>query len=140
MAHLTEDVLDSTDNGLVTGSVFLDLSKAFDTVDHQLLLKKLKSLGLDNNSMGWFKSYLSAREQVVSIGNCLSCPKPISVRVPQGSILGPLLFIIYVNDLPQCLRHCEIILYADDTLIYYPAKIAQDVETYLNIDLKTVSQ
>jgi len=140
LAHLTENILDNMDNGLVTGAVFLDLSKAFDTVDHQLLLKKLKSLGLNNNSMDWFKSYLSAREQVVSIGNCLSCPKPISVGVPQGSILGPLLFIIYVNDLPQCLRHCKIILYADDTLIYYSAKTAQDVEIYLNIDLKTVSQ
>jgi len=129
LAHLTETILDNMENGLVTGSVFLDLSKAFDTVDHQLLLKKLNSLGLDNNSMDWLKSYLSAREQVVLIGNCLSCPKPISVGVPQGSILGPLLFIIYINDLPQCLRHCKMILYADDTLIYSSAKTAQDVET-----------
>jgi len=129
LAHLTETILDNMENGLVTGSVFLDLSKAFDTVDHQLLLKKLNSLGLDSNSMDWLKSYLSAREQVVLIGNCLSCPKPISVGVPQGSILGPLLFIIYINDLPQCLRHCKMILYADDTLIYSSAKTAQDVET-----------
>jgi len=129
LAHLTETILDNMENGLVTGSVFLDLSKAFDTVDHQLLLKKLNSLGLDNNSMDWLKSYLSAREQVVLIGNCLSCPKPISVGVPQGSILGPLLFIIYINDLPQCLRHCKMILYTDDTLIYSSAKTAQDVET-----------
>jgi len=129
LAHLTETILDNMENGLVTGSVFLDLSKAFDTVDHQLLLKKLNSLGLDNNSMDWLKSYLSAREQVVLIGNCLSCPKPISVGVPQGSILGPLLFIIYISDLPQCLRHCKMILYADDTLIYSSAKTAQDVET-----------
>ena len=132
LANLTENILDNMDNGLVTGAVFLDLSKAFDTVDHQLLLKKLKSLGLNNNSMDWFKSYLSSREQVVSIGNCLSSPKPITVGVPQGSILGPLLFII---DLPQCLRQCKIILYADDTLIFYSAKTAQDVEIYLNIDL-----
>ena len=85
--------------------------------------------------MDWYKSYLSAPEQVVSIGNCLSCPKPISVGVAQGSILGPLLLIIYDSDLPQCLRHCKIILYADDTPIFYSAKTAQDVEIYLNIDL-----
>ena len=71
LAHLTENILDSMDNGLVTGAVFLDLSKAFDTVKHQLLLKKLGSLGLDNNSMDWFKSYLSDCEQVVLTGNCL---------------------------------------------------------------------
>jgi len=64
----------------------------------------------------------------------------ISVGVPQGSILGPLLFIIYLNDLGQCLRHCTIFLYADETLLYYSAKTAQAVKLYLNVDLKTVSQ
>ena len=81
-----------------------------------------------------FKSYLSAHEQVVLMGNCLSCPKPISVGVPQGSILGPLLFITYVNNHPQCLRQCKMMT------PYYSSKTAQYVGTYLNIDLKTVSQ
>ena len=88
LAHLTDNILDNMDNGLVTGAVFLDLSIAFDTVDHQLLLKKLRSLGLDNNSMDWFKSYLSAREQVVSIGNCLSLLSLSQLEYRRAAYLG----------------------------------------------------
>lgn len=139
LAHLTENILNNMDNGFITGAVFLELSKTFDTVDHQILLKKLHCLGLNKNSMDWFKSYLSDREQVTSIGNCFSSPRPVTVGVPQGSILGPLLFIIYVNDLPQCLEYCKIILYADDTLIYYSAKSTQDVQTFLKEDLESAS-
>ena len=83
--------------------------------------------------------YLSDRKQVSSIENCLSTSRSITIGVPQGSILGPLLFIIYVNDLPRCLNHSKVILCADDTLIYYSAKLAQDVETCLNNDLKSVA-
>ena len=127
------------DNGFITGAVFLDLSKAFDTVDHQILPKKLHCLGLNSNSMEWFKSSLSDREQVTSIGNCLSSSRPVTVGVAQGSILGPLLFIIYANDLPRCLKYCKIIIYADYTLIYYSAKSTQDVKTFLNKDLESAS-
>ena len=128
LAHLTENIPDNVDNGLITGDVFLDLSKAFDTVNHQILLKKLHCSCLNNNSMEWLKFYLSDRVQVTSIGNCLSSSSSVTVEVPQESILGPLLFIIYVNDLRRCLKYCKIILYADDTLIYYSAKSTQDVQ------------
>ena len=107
---ITENILDNMDNGFITDAVFLDLSKAFCTVDHQILLKKLHCLGLNKNSMEWFKSHLSDREQVTSIGNGLSSLMPVTVGVPQGGILGPLLFIVYVNDLPRCLMCCKVIL------------------------------
>ena len=97
------------DNGFITGAVFLDLRKAFATVNHQI-----------ETTMEWFKSSLSDHEQVTSIGNCLSSSRSVTVGVPQGSILGPLLFIIYVND-------------------YYSAKSTQDVQTFLNKDLESAS-
>ena len=118
------------DNSFITGAVFFDLRKTFYTSYHQVLLKKLHCLGLHKNLMEWFKSYLSDREQVTSIGNCLSSLRPVAVGVLQGSILGPLLFIVY--DLPRCFNYCKIILYFDDMLIYYSAKSTQDVQSFLN--------
>ena len=131
--------MDKFDNGLVTGAVFIDLAKAFDTVDHQLLLTKLENIGLDVNAVAWFKSYLSNRSQVTAINQSYSSPRPVPVGVPQGSILGPLLFLVYINDLSNCMKHCKIMQYADDTLIYYSAKSPQDIEIILNEDLKSAS-
>ena len=110
LAFFTDSILDNADNGLITASVFLDLNEAFDTVDHNILLRKLKLIGLDSKSLNWFESYLSNRLQKTSISNTLSSPLPVSVGVPQGSILGPLLFIIYVNEMPNIVKHCKIIL------------------------------
>ena len=87
---------------------------------------------LDVNAVAWFKSYLSNRSQVTAINQSYSSPRarPVPVGVPQGSILGPLLFLVYINDLPNCMKHCKIMQYADDTLIYYSAK--SPIEIVLN--------
>ena len=140
LAFFTNNILENADNGLITASVFLDFSKAFDTVDHAILLCKLKSVRLDDNSLNWFESYLSFRQQVTSIDNTLSSFLPVSVDVPQRSILGPLLFIIYINDMPNIVKHCKILLYADDTLLYYSSKSASDIEKYVNGDVNLISQ
>ena len=106
------------DQGLLTGGVFVDLRKAFDSVDHVLLVNKLMSYGLSNTELNWFRSYLTGRRQVVNFGRELSEPCTITSGVPQGSILGPLLFVIFINDLSVVLEKCNILMYADDTVIY----------------------
>ena len=99
LTYLTDYIRKQMDRGSLTGMVMLDLQKAFDTVDHSILLSKLTAIGLDPTSVSWLESYLSDRSQSVDVGGTRSDPKPISCGVPQGSILGPLLFLIYVNDM-----------------------------------------
>ena len=112
------------DTGSLKGAVLLNLSKAFDRVDHHLLLKKLTNIGLTFATTHWFRSYLTNRSQITSVGNAHSAPTEMPVGVPQGSILGPLLFLIYINDLWDCHLASDIIIYADDTVIYYSSKNA----------------
>ena len=126
----------TVDEGSVAGAAFLDLAKAFDTVDNQRLILKLYSIGFSNHSVEWFKSYFENRCQVTAVGNAHSSSKPVPVGVPQARILGPLLFLIYVNDLPSCLRECDLTLYADDTVIYASAKDLATLQSRLNIDLQ----
>ena len=101
--------------------MFIYLRKAFVSVDHDLLINKLESYGLRNTEVDYFQSYLSNHKQVVSIGKETSHYCSITSGVPQGSILGPLLFVLFTNDLSKVLTQCQILMYADDTVIYFRA-------------------
>lgn len=113
--EICEKIFQSFQNNDVPLAIFLDLSKAFDTLDHEVLMYKLEHYGVIGNSLALIRSYLSDRKQYVSYENKVSSNLPLTIGVPQGSILGPILFIIYMNDIAQASNIFDFILYADDT-------------------------
>ncbi len=120
---------------LMTGAVFLDFKKAFDSVDHTLLLDKLYNLGILDREHEWSVNYLNGRKQIVDYHGMLSATKSIDVGVPQGSILGPFLFVLHVNDLPNATRHCSVLMYADDTVLFCSGRDASAIENKLNNEM-----
>ena len=123
LSFLTDKILKGFDEGLLTGMILIDLQKAFNTIDHEILLQKLKAIKFSESTIKWFKSYLSERIFLVNIENKLSDFGEISCGVPQGSILGPL----YVNEMLQAATS-TLLLYADNSCILYQHKDAMQIE------------
>ena len=136
LIQMCDDWSDSMDKGKLTGVVFLDIRKAFDSVDHSILLEKVQFYIVADRELMWLKSYLTARKQQCLINGCLSSQSNLLCGVPQGSILGPLLFLIDINDLPNCLKFTTPCLYADDTQIFTSSFDISVLTNNINSDLK----
>lgn len=139
LIQMCDDLLKNMDNGNLNCVVFLDVRKAFDSINHKILLNKMRDLfGISGIQLNWFESYLSNREQQCLINGSLSTPKKIRCGVPQGSILGPLFFLLYINDMPDCLQNSVPSLYADDTVIYASSTDCDDLVARINADLENI--
>ena len=135
LVHMIDTWLNAMDNGKMIGVVLVDFKKAFDLVDHKILLSKLKLYGIDNEALTWFNTYLAHRQQQVSLNDNKSDFETVTFGVPQGSILGPLLFLLFINDLPLYINNVSADLYADDTTLYDVQNSIEMIEHNLQIGL-----
>ena len=138
---MSDMILEAMDRKQVTALVLLDLSKAFDSIEHGILLRKLRELGVSIQAMEWFRSYLTDRNQRVRIGCEVSDPRQVAYGVPQGSILGPALFNIYINDLPAVPNLCSLKSYVDDSQLYlsFPVQETAMAVEHLSEDLQRIA-
>ena len=136
VVDLVENISKATDNKQYTLGVFIDLKKAFDTIDHEILLKKMQRYGIRGLALSWLKSYLENRPQFVSLEGVESHTQHASFGVPQGSVLGPKLFILYINDICKALQNMKCVLFADDTSLY---SSGADLEQLLHVVQKDLN-
>ena len=139
LLDLTNEWTFNIDRKLVNGVIFLDLKKAFDTVDHNILISKLRYYGFSDPTINWFQSYLEGRTQKCFVNGVTSDFLPISHGVPQGTILGPTLFLLYINDLPKSLEYSRTRLYADDTTLTFSHNVTQSLHQQMSSDLSSIS-
>ena len=140
LVEITENIRKALDNKEFTAAVFVDLQKAFDTVNHEIILAKLEHYGIRNATNDWFRSYLHNRTQYVSINGIDSETETIRHGVPQGSVLGPLLFLIYINDLNFAIKYSKVFHFADDTNLLHSSKCLRTLKNQMNSDLNTLFQ
>ena len=139
LVDLYDKISTAIDQKEIAVGIFLDLSKAFDTVNHSILFDKLKYYGIRGLALDWVKSYFSNRVQFVQFNDCFSASKNISCGVPQGSILGPLFFLLYINDIANVSKLVDLILFADDTSIFFSHKDINYLNNVLNRELRKLS-
>ena len=140
LLELSDKIAESIDAKKYTIGIFVDLSKAFDTLNHGILLKKLFRYGIRGIANNWFQNYLHERQQYVMFNNVTSTKCKITTGVPQGSILGPLLFLLYINDICRTSEILKFILYADDTNIFYSCESLDQLCEVVNRELHGVMQ
>ena len=140
LIKINEDIREASDQRKLTILTLLDFSKAFDTLNIDLLICKMKTLNFSQNVLAWFNSYLHERQQCVLIGSRSSSWREVKAGVPQGSILGPLLFILYIDDIMKTIKHCRYHMYADDLQLYIhsPTDSINEAVTKINEDLALI--
>ena len=134
-----DEIRTSVDKGNLVGAVFIDLTKAFDTISHSKLLSKLPQYGINGTELDWFKDYLFKRAAFVSYNNHTSQKCYLRSGVPQGSTLGPLLFLISFNDIVDVIEQSRIVKYADDVVLYVEDKNMESIKSKLTNDLANVA-
>src|SRR5688572_19701195 len=139
LLKIQDNISSVIDNNEFSIGIFLDIAKAFDTVDHDILLAKLENIGIRGINLCWFKSYLTNRQQLVVCQGRLSKLRLVKFGVPQGSILGPLLFLLFINDLPNASNLVDFILFADDSNVFISHKTYEGLFELANQELQKIA-